>query len=113
MAKDTNLSHQVLSGSPQALSMSGASERHGPRVTFAILPLYYCRASERLRAHIVIPSKCCFSEQKGRMHMKPLRIAALVKQIPRFEEMQLGPDGRLKRDGVELAMNPYCLQIGR
>ncbi len=34
--------------------------------------------------------------------MKPLRIAALVKQIPRFEEMQLGPDGRLKRDGVEL-----------
>jgi electron transfer flavoprotein alpha subunit len=42
--------------------------------------------------------------------MKPLRIAALVKQIPRFEEMQLGPDGRLKRDGVELAMNPYCLR---
>jgi electron transfer flavoprotein alpha/beta subunit len=41
--------------------------------------------------------------------MKPL-IAALVKQIPRFEEMQLGPDGRLKRDGVELAMNPYCLR---
>ena len=34
--------------------------------------------------------------------MKPLRIAALVKQIPRFQEMQLGPDGRLKRDGVEL-----------
>jgi len=42
--------------------------------------------------------------------MKPLRTAALVKQIPRFEEMQLGPDGRLKRDGVELAMNPYCLR---
>ena len=42
--------------------------------------------------------------------MKPLRIAALVKQIPRFEEMQLGPDGRLKRDGVELSMNPYCLR---
>ena len=42
--------------------------------------------------------------------MKPLRIAALVKQIPRFEEMQLGSDGRLKRDGVELAMNPYCLR---
>ena len=33
--------------------------------------------------------------------MKPLRIAALVKQIPRFEEMRLGPDGRLKREGVE------------
>jgi electron transfer flavoprotein alpha subunit len=42
--------------------------------------------------------------------MKPLRIAALVKQIPKFEEMQLGADGRLKRDGVELAMNPYCLR---
>lgn len=42
--------------------------------------------------------------------MKPLRIAALVKQIPRFEAMQLGADGRLKRDGVELSMNPYCLR---
>ena len=42
--------------------------------------------------------------------MKPLRIAALVKQVPRFEEMQLGADGRLKRDGVELFMNPYCLR---
>lgn len=42
--------------------------------------------------------------------MKPLRIAALVKQIPQFEAMQLGPDGRLKRDGVPLAMNPYCLR---
>ncbi len=42
--------------------------------------------------------------------MKPLRIAALVKQIPRFEEMKLGADGRLKRDGVELSMNPYCLR---
>ena len=67
-------------------------------------------ASENLCAHIVISSKRCLSEQKGRAHMKPLRIAALVKQIPRFEEMQLGPDGRLKRDGVELAMNPYCLR---
>ena len=40
--------------------------------------------------------------------MQPLRIAALVKQIPRFEAMELGPDGRLKRDGIELSMNPYC-----
>ena len=90
--------------------MYAGGEPHGPRVTFVILPLYYCRASENLCDHIVIPSKCCLSEQKGRIHMKPLRIAALVKQIPRFEEMQLGPDGRLKRDGVELAMNPYCLR---
>ena len=40
--------------------------------------------------------------------MKPLRVAALVKQIPKFEVMALGPDGRLQRDGVELSMNPYC-----
>lgn len=37
-----------------------------------------------------------------------LRIAALVKQIPAFEEMTLGPDGRLVRDGVDLEMNAYC-----
>jgi electron transfer flavoprotein alpha subunit len=39
---------------------------------------------------------------------RPLRIAALVKQIPKFEEMQLGDDGRLVRRGVELHMNDYC-----
>jgi electron transfer flavoprotein alpha subunit len=37
-----------------------------------------------------------------------VRIAALVKQIPKFEEMALGPDGRLRRDGIELELNPYC-----
>lgn len=37
-----------------------------------------------------------------------MRIAALVKQIPRFEEMELGPDGRLVRDGIELELNAYC-----
>ena len=37
-----------------------------------------------------------------------LRIAVLVKQVPRFEDMALGPDGRLRRDGAELEMNPYC-----
>jgi len=37
-----------------------------------------------------------------------MRIAALVKQIPAFEEMELGPDGRLRRDGLDLEMNPYC-----
>jgi electron transfer flavoprotein alpha subunit len=41
------------------------------------------------------------------MH-RPLRIAALVKQIPKIEAMALGPDGRLQRDGVELHMNDYC-----
>ncbi|MGH8983500.1 MAG: electron transfer flavoprotein subunit beta/FixA family protein, partial [Acidimicrobiia bacterium] len=39
---------------------------------------------------------------------RPLRIAVLVKQIPAFEEMELGPDGRLKREGLDLEMNPYC-----
>jgi electron transfer flavoprotein alpha subunit len=37
-----------------------------------------------------------------------MRIAVLVKQIPNFEEMELGPDGRLRRDNVDLEMNPYC-----
>jgi electron transfer flavoprotein alpha subunit len=37
-----------------------------------------------------------------------VRIAVLVKQIPAFEEMELGPDGRLVREGLELEMNPYC-----
>ena len=32
----------------------------------------------------------------------------LVKQIPKFEAMELGPDGRLVREGLELEMNPYC-----
>jgi electron transfer flavoprotein alpha subunit len=37
-----------------------------------------------------------------------VRIAALVKQIPAFEEMELGADGRLVREGLDLEMNPYC-----
>jgi electron transfer flavoprotein alpha subunit len=39
---------------------------------------------------------------------RPLQIAALVKQVPRFEEMSLGRDGRLVRQGPDLEMNPYC-----
>ncbi len=37
-----------------------------------------------------------------------LRIAVLIKQVPRVEEMELGPDGMLRRTGLELEMNPYC-----
>lgn len=37
-----------------------------------------------------------------------MRIAVLVKQVPRFESMELGPDGRLLREGLELELNPYC-----
>jgi electron transfer flavoprotein alpha subunit len=40
--------------------------------------------------------------------MPLMRIAVLVKQIPAFEELALGPDGRLAREGVELEMNAYC-----
>jgi electron transfer flavoprotein alpha subunit len=39
---------------------------------------------------------------------RPLRVAALVKQIPVGESMTLGDDGRLVRDGIELEMNAYC-----
>jgi electron transfer flavoprotein alpha subunit len=37
-----------------------------------------------------------------------LRIAVLVKQIPQVEELELGPDGRLRRDAATLEMNAYC-----
>src|SRR5713226_6240130 len=37
-----------------------------------------------------------------------LRIAVLIKQVPRFESMALGPDGRLVREGLDLEINPYC-----
>ena len=37
-----------------------------------------------------------------------LRVAALVKQIPAFESMTLGDDGRLVRAGLELEMSAYC-----
>ncbi len=37
-----------------------------------------------------------------------LRIAVLVKQVPRVEDMTLGEDRRLRRQGVELEMNAYC-----
>ncbi|MGH9084779.1 MAG: FAD-binding protein [Acidimicrobiales bacterium] len=39
---------------------------------------------------------------------RTLRIAALVKQIPAVEEMVLGADGRLVREGTELEMSAYC-----
>jgi electron transfer flavoprotein alpha subunit len=39
---------------------------------------------------------------------RPLRIAALVKQVPVAEAMALGDDGRLRRAGEPLEMNPYC-----
>lgn len=38
----------------------------------------------------------------------PLRIAALIKQVPRAETMELLPDGRLNRADQELELNAYC-----
>lgn len=38
----------------------------------------------------------------------PLRIAVLAKQVPRFEELRLGADGRLARDSAGAEINPYC-----
>lgn len=37
-----------------------------------------------------------------------MRIAALIKQVPEIESLQLGPDGRLVREGLRLVMNDYC-----
>jgi len=40
--------------------------------------------------------------------MEPVRIAVLVKQIPKLESMALDERGRLVREGVELELNAYC-----
>jgi electron transfer flavoprotein alpha subunit len=39
---------------------------------------------------------------------RSLRIAVLIKQVPRGEDVQLAADGRLIRDGIPLEMNPFC-----
>lgn len=37
-----------------------------------------------------------------------VRTAVLVKQVPRVDLLELLPTGRLRREGIELEMNPYC-----
>ena len=37
-----------------------------------------------------------------------MRVAVLIKQVPRVEALALGPDGRLQRDGLDLEMNAFC-----
>lgn len=37
-----------------------------------------------------------------------MRIAVLIKQVPVPETLELGSDGRLRRDGLELEMNAFC-----
>ncbi|HKS47438.1 MAG TPA: FAD-binding protein [Amycolatopsis sp.] len=39
--------------------------------------------------------------------IRSLKIAVLVKQVPKFDTFALGPDGRLARTGA-LELNPYC-----
>ncbi len=41
-------------------------------------------------------------------HRHPLRIAVLVKQVPRTDDLELTADGRLRRDGTALEMNAFC-----
>lgn len=54
------------------------------------------------------PSNKRPSGHDNRVYSIAMRIAVLVKQIPQVEELELGPDGRLLRDGVPLEMNAYC-----
>jgi electron transfer flavoprotein alpha/beta subunit len=44
----------------------------------------------------------------AQQELRRMRVAVLVKQVPRLEEMALGDDGRLKRSEVDLELNPYC-----
>ena len=37
-----------------------------------------------------------------------MRVAVLVKQVPRVDQLAIGRDGRLIREGVEQELNPYC-----
>ncbi|MDQ7910106.1 FAD-binding protein [Phytohabitans sp. ZYX-F-186] len=37
-----------------------------------------------------------------------MRIAVLIKQVPLTDGLALGPDGRLRRDGVPSEINPHC-----
>jgi len=46
-----------------------------------------------------------WSGEKAAIH---LRVAVLVKQVPKFDELSLDAAGRLQRTGVPLEMNPYC-----
>ncbi|MHB1929225.1 MAG: FAD-binding protein [Acidimicrobiales bacterium] len=39
---------------------------------------------------------------------RALRIAVFAKQVPVPDSLELGPDGRLRREGLVLEMNPYC-----
>ncbi|MFZ4516579.1 MAG: FAD-binding protein [Acidimicrobiia bacterium] len=56
--------------------------------------------TEGLRATVRTPQR--------RRGPQAMRIAVCVKQIPAFEAMELGANGRIAREGVPLEMNAYC-----
>lgn len=37
-----------------------------------------------------------------------MKIAVLAKQVPQASEMQIGPNGRLAREGIDLEINAFC-----
>jgi electron transfer flavoprotein alpha subunit len=37
-----------------------------------------------------------------------IRVAVLIKQVPQFEALTLGADGRLVREGLPREINPFC-----
>lgn len=37
-----------------------------------------------------------------------LNVAVLIKQVPKFESLNLGANGRLDRSGSDLEINPFC-----
>jgi hypothetical protein len=67
----------------------------------------------RIQTHHALPwlAPLFLSTSQGHGPMKPRRMAALGKQIPRFAVRQRGPNGRLQRDGVALSMHPSCLRV--
>lgn len=52
---------------------------------------------------IVKPSPMTPSAPSG-----PLRVAVTVKQVPVTEALSLSADGRLRREGADAEMNPFC-----
>ena len=68
-----------------------------------------------IQAHHAMPglAPLVLSPEQGHAPMKPRRMAALVKPIPRFAVRQRGLNGRLQRDGVAWSMPPSCLRVVR
>jgi len=68
-----------------------------------------------IQAHHALPwlAPLFLSTEQGHAPMKPRRMAALGKPIPRCAVRQRGPNGCLQREGVALSMHPSCLRVVR